>query len=56
VLEKCRALIDQINARLSVEKSFVKVSLAAELLLHLEFASSALNETRQIPGTELTWH
>jgi hypothetical protein len=32
VLEKCRALISQINARLSVEEPFVDVSSATELL------------------------
>jgi hypothetical protein len=31
-LENCGALIDQIIARLSVEKPFVNVSSAAELL------------------------
>jgi hypothetical protein len=51
VLENCRALIDQFDAGLSVEKPFVNVSLAAELLLYLESAASALKETRQIPGT-----
>ena len=57
VLENCRALIDEINAGLSVEKPFVNVSSVAELLLYLELAASALKETRQIPGTStLTWH
>jgi hypothetical protein len=41
-LENCRALIDQINAGLSVQKPFVTVSSAAELLFYLEFAASAL--------------
>ncbi len=41
-LENCRALIDQINVGLSVEKPFVNVSSAAELLFYLEFAASAL--------------
>jgi hypothetical protein len=57
VLENCRALIDQIDARLSAEEPFVNVSSAAELLLYLELAASALKETRQIPDTpKLTWH
>jgi hypothetical protein len=57
VLENCRALIDQIDARLSAEEPFFNVSLAVELLLHLELAASALKETRQIPGPpKLTWH
>jgi hypothetical protein len=56
-LENCRTLIDQINGRLSAEEPFVNVSSAAELLLYLELAASALKETRQIPGTpKLTWH
>jgi len=41
-LENCRALIDQINVGLSMEKPFVIVSSAAELLFYLEFAASAL--------------
>jgi hypothetical protein len=44
VLENCRALIDQINAGLSVEEPFVNVSWAAELQLYLEFAASALKK------------
>ena len=57
VLENCRALIEQINARLSVEKPFVNVSSVAELLMYLELAASALKETRQIPGApKLPWH
>jgi hypothetical protein len=44
-LENCRALIDQINVGLSVEKPFVNVSSAAELLFYLEFAASALNRS-----------
>jgi hypothetical protein len=56
VLENCRALIDQITAWLSAEEPFVNVSSAAELLLYLELAASALKETRQIPGTpKLAW-
>jgi hypothetical protein len=45
VLENCRALINQINAGLSAEELFVNVSSAAELLLHLEFAASALTKS-----------
>ena len=44
-LENCRALIDQINVGLSVEKPFVNVSSAAELLFYLEFAASALKRS-----------
>jgi hypothetical protein len=44
-LENCRALIDQINAGLSVRKPFVTVSSAAELLFYLEFAASALKRS-----------
>jgi hypothetical protein len=43
-LENCRALIKQINAGLSTEEPFVNVSSAAELLLYLEFAASALKK------------
>jgi hypothetical protein len=43
-LENCRALIKQINAGLSTEEPFVNVSSAAELLLYLEFATSALKK------------
>jgi hypothetical protein len=42
VLENCRALINQIDAGLSAEEPFMNVSSAAELLLYLEFAASAL--------------
>jgi len=41
-LENCRALINQIDADLSAEEPFVNVSSAAELLLYLECADSAL--------------
>jgi hypothetical protein len=44
ILENCRALIDQIIDRLSVEKPFVNVSSAAELLLYLELAASVLKK------------
>jgi hypothetical protein len=50
-LENCRALIDQIIAGLSAEKPLVNVSSRAELLLHLEFAASALER----PPTT-AWH
>jgi hypothetical protein len=43
VLENCRALITQINARLSAKEPFVDVSSAKELLFYLERAASALN-------------
>ena len=56
-LENCRALINQIDAGLSAEEPFINVSTAAELLFYLEFAASALKETRQIPSrATLTWH
>jgi hypothetical protein len=45
VLENCRALIKQIEGRLSAEKPFVKASSAAELLLHLEAAAAALKKS-----------
>jgi hypothetical protein len=48
-IENCRTLIDQIDAGLSAEEAFVNVSSAAELLLYLEFAASALEETKIIP-------
>jgi hypothetical protein len=44
-LENCRALINQINAGLSAEESFVDVSSATELLLYLERAASALEKS-----------
>jgi hypothetical protein len=44
ILQNCRALINQIIAGLSAEKPFVTVSSAAELLLYLECAASALNK------------
>jgi len=43
-LEKCRALIDQINAGLSAEEPFVDVLSSTELLLYLDFAASALKK------------
>jgi hypothetical protein len=48
-LENCRALINRIDAGLSAEEPFVNVSSAAELLLYLEFAASALEETKITP-------
>jgi hypothetical protein len=44
-----RALINQINAGLSAEKSLVNVSSAAELLFYLEFAASALKKSAPRP-------
>jgi hypothetical protein len=46
-LENCRALINQINADLSAVEPFINVSSAAELLLYLECADSALK--RSVP-------
>ena len=48
-LENCRALINQINAGLSVEEPFANVSSAAELLFHLERAASALEKSAPRP-------
>ena len=48
-LENCRALINQIDAGLSAEEPFVNVSWAAELLLYLEFAASALEKSAPRP-------
>ena len=44
-LANCRALINQIIAGLSAEEPFVDVSSAAELLLCLERAASALKKS-----------
>ena len=44
-----RALINQINAGLSAEKSLVNVSSAKELLFYLEFAVSALKKSAPRP-------
>jgi hypothetical protein len=52
-LENCRALINQINAGLSAEEPFVNVSSAAELLLYLEFAASALKKSA--PHSRRSW-
>jgi hypothetical protein len=48
-LENCRALINQIDASLSTEEPFGDVSSATELLLYLEFAASALEESAPRP-------
>jgi hypothetical protein len=48
-LENCRALINQIKAGLSAEKPFVNFSSAAELLLYLECAASALEKCAPSP-------
>jgi hypothetical protein len=48
-LANCRALINQINAGLSVDEPFVNVSSAAELQLYLEFAASALQKSAPRP-------
>jgi len=45
-LANCRALINQINARLSAEKPLVNVSSAKELLFYLEFAASCFHKVR----------
>jgi hypothetical protein len=42
----CRALLNQINAGLSAEKTLVNVSSAAELLFYLEFAASCCHKVR----------
>jgi hypothetical protein len=49
VLENCRALIKQIKAGLSAEKPLVNASSAAELLVHLESAASALRRSVRRP-------
>jgi hypothetical protein len=49
VLENCRALINHIIARLSAKASSINASSAAELLLHLEFAASALKRNVRTP-------
>jgi hypothetical protein len=45
VLENCRALINQIIAGLSAEEPFIDFLSAAELLLYLECAASALKRS-----------
>jgi hypothetical protein len=44
VLERCRALIEQIDAALSAEEPLLDISAIAELLSHLESAASALTK------------
>ena len=48
-LANCRALINQIDAGLSVKKLFLNISSAAELLFYLEFAASALKKAAPRP-------
>ena len=48
-LKNCRALIEQVIARLSAEDPFVNVSWVAELQLYLEFAASALEKSPARP-------
>ena len=52
-LENCRALINQIDADLFAEEPFVNVSSAAELLLYLEFAASALENPQERGKTKI---
>ena len=61
VLENCRALINQIDAGLSAEKPFVNFLSAAEVLLYLEFACSALKKSALHPreqeiAVNYRWH
>jgi len=48
-LANWRALIDQIDAGLSVKKLSLDISSAAELLFYLEFAASALKKAAPRP-------
>ena len=48
-LANCRALINQIDAGLSVKKLFLNISSAAELLFYLEFAASTLKKAAPRP-------
>jgi hypothetical protein len=48
-LENCRALINQITVGLSAEKPFVDFLSAAEVLLYLDFACSALKKSAPRP-------
>ena len=43
-LTNCCALINQIDAGLSVKKLFLNISSAAELLFYLEFAACTLKK------------
>jgi hypothetical protein len=54
-LENCRALINQITVGLSAEKPFVNVSSAAELLVQLESAASALQRDATNSGPHPRW-
>jgi hypothetical protein len=49
-LENCRALINQITVGLSAEKPFVDFLSAAEVLLYLDFACSALKKSAPSPA------
>jgi hypothetical protein len=56
-LENCRALINQITVGLSVEKPFVDFLSAAEVLLYLDFACSALKKSALHPREQkITLH
>jgi hypothetical protein len=48
-LANCCALINQIDAGLSVKKLFLNISSAAELLFYLEFAASTLKKAAPRP-------
>ena len=48
-LANCSALINQIDAGLSVKKPFLNISSAAELLFYLEFAASTLKKAASRP-------
>jgi hypothetical protein len=48
-LANCSALINQIDAGLSVKKLFLNISSAAELLFYLEFAASTLKKAAPGP-------
>jgi hypothetical protein len=57
VLENCRALINQITVGLSAEKPFVDFLSAAEVLLYLDFACSALKKSALHPREQkITLH
>jgi hypothetical protein len=56
-LENCRALINQITVGLSAEKPFVDFLSAAEVLLYLDFACSALKKSALHPREQkITLH
>ena len=48
-LGNCRALINKIDAGLSVKKLSLNISSAAELLFYLEFAASNLKKAASRP-------